>query len=161
MNEDKSSIIETKNLYIYPVNLDKKFKINYTDSPAHKDRLKYSVDFIVPEGTSIKAALKGKIVDVKKDSDIGGPSKKFDKEGNYIEIQHENEEYSIYEHIKQNGALVQKGDKVKTGQIIGYSGATGWIANLGPHLHFDVHKYHKPFGPENYRTFKIRWKEND
>jgi len=33
------------------------------------------------------------------------------------------------------------GDKVKTGQIIGYSGKTGWIAHLGPHLHFDVHIY--------------------
>jgi len=54
--------------------------------------------------------------------------------------------------------LVKKGDRVKTGQVIGYSGNTGWMSHLGPHLHFDVHKYHTPFGPEDYQTWEISWK---
>jgi murein DD-endopeptidase MepM/ murein hydrolase activator NlpD len=98
------------------------------------------------------------VVDVKQDSNIGGKTKRFDKYGNYIEIAHKNGEYSIYEHIKKLSAIVKVGDEVKTKQLIGYSGATGWIAQLGPHIHFDVHKYFGR-GREDYRTLKIRWKK--
>ena len=149
--------MKTKNRYLYPIELTDKVKITYDESPAHTGRLKYSVDFIIPEGTPIKASLDGDVADLKQDSNIGGPDKIFDKFGNYIEIKHQNGEYSIYEHIRRDGALVKVGDKVETGQIIGYSGNTGWMAHLGPHLHFDVHKYHKPFGPEDYETLEIRW----
>ena len=146
--------MKTKHKYHYPV---QKARITSDESPAHTGRLKYSVDFIIPEGTPIKASLDGDVADLKQDSNIGGPDKIFDKFGNYIEIKHQNGEYSIYEHIRRDGALVKVGDKVETGQIIGYSGNTGWMAHLGPHLHFDVHKYHKPFGPEDYETLEIRW----
>jgi len=148
--------MKCKNKYQHPIEL-KIVVTSYKDSPAHFGRLKHSVDFITPEGTSIKAALGGLVVDVKQDSDIGGAEKSFDKDGNYIEIKHLNEEYSIYEHIQKSGSLVKVGDKVKAGQIIGYSGRTGWIAHLGPHLHFDVHKYFGP-GKEDYETLEICWK---
>jgi murein DD-endopeptidase MepM/ murein hydrolase activator NlpD len=149
--------MKTNNVYQYPV---KKARITYDKSPAHTGRLQFAVDFIIPEGTPIKASFDGIVVDVKQDSDIGGPDKSFDKFGNYIEIEHPNGEYSIYEHIGKEEALVKKGDRVKTGQIIGYSGNTGWMAQLGPHLHFDVHKYYEPFGPEDYETLEIRWKNS-
>ena len=148
----------SKNLYTYPVRLTKRIRISYDESPAHTGMLKNAVDFIVPEKTPVKAARGGIIVDVKHDSNIGGKTKRFDKNGNYIEIQHENSEYSIYEHIKRKGSLVKIGDKVKQGQTIGYSGKTGWIAHLGPHLHFDVHKYFGK-GKNDYKTLKIRWKK--
>ncbi len=147
----------SSNQYQYPVNCG---RLSYDESPAHTGRLKYSVDFIIPEGTPIKAALSGVVVDVKQDSDDGGPDKRFDSLGNYIEIEHRCKEYSIYEHIKKNGSKVKIGDKVKKGQVIGLSGNTGWVAQLGPHLHFDVHKYHEPFGPKDYETIEIRWKRN-
>jgi len=146
--------MKTKNEYYYPVDL-RKARISYDESPAHVGRLEHAVDFIVPEGTKVKAALEGIVVDVKDDSDIGGEDKSFDEFGNYVEIKHANGEYSIYEHIGQGSAKVKIGDRVETGQVIAMSGATGWIAQLGPHLHFDVHKYHKPFGPENYKTLEI------
>lgn len=146
--------MKTKNEYSYPVDL-RKARMSYDESPAHIGRLEQAVDFIVPEGTEVKAALEGIVVDVKDDSDVGGEDKSFDEFGNYVEIKHTNGEYSIYEHIKQGSAKVKIGDKVETGQVIAMSGATGWIAQLGPHLHFDVHKYHKPFGPENYKTLEI------
>ena len=165
-------------------------EISYYKSPAHKDRLKYAVDFIVPEGTKIRAAFDGVVINVKQDSDIGGKTKKYDiencvayitfilqfsicitarqchltnavihKYGNYIEIKHKNGEYSTYEHIKQNCSLVRIGDKVKAGQVIGYSGATGWLASLGSHLHFEVHKYFGE-GKEDYESLKICWVKN-
>ena len=150
--------MKTDNCYTYPIELTGEYEMSYGKSIAHKGRLRYSVDFIIPEGTPILASLDGIVVDVKQDSSIGGDTVEFDMEGNYIEIQHANGEYSIYEHIGKNQSLVKKGDTVKTRQIIGYSGATGWLAGLGCHLHFDVHKYFYPFGPEDYETLEIWWK---
>src|SRR3989344_3652557 len=148
---------QTENTYAYPIDLTEKIIIDYKSSPAHKGGLKHSVDFIIKENTPIKAAKEGTIIDVKKDSNIGGDEEKFDMHGNYIEIKHENREYSIYEHIKKDGAIVKTGDKVKEGQIIGYSGNTGWMGGLGPHLHFDVHKYFSK-GINDYETLEIKWK---
>ena len=147
----------TKNIYSYPVHITKQVLITADASPAHVDRLSCAVDFIVLEGTLILAALEGIVVDIKQDSNEGGEDPSYDALGNYIEIQHNHGEYSIYEHIRQHGSLVKVGDKVKTGQVIGYSGKTGWIAHLGPHLHFDVHTYFSN-KPDDYRTLKIRWK---
>ena len=147
----------TRNYYRYPIDLVDRSIMDKTSSPAHNGLLKNAVDFIVPEGTAIKAANKGVIMDIKQDSNIGGNEKKFDKFGNYIEIKHDNEEYSIYEHIKIKSVLVKIGDQVKEGQIIGYSGNTGWMGGLGPHLHFDVHKYFSK-GINDYETLEIKWK---
>jgi len=151
----RALIMQTKSEYVFPVSSLSPIR---TDSPAHQRRLKHAVDFIVPEGTSIFAAADGVVVDVKQDSDKGGSTEEFDEEGNYIEIKHVNNEYSIYEHLKQNGSLVKIGDSVKEGQVIGYSGSTGWLAHLGPHLHFDVHVYFGE-GREDYETLEIRWKK--
>lgn len=147
---------ETSNLYVYPIRVVG-VRVSYRDSPAHRGRLRHSVDFIVPEDTPIVAALEGIVVDVKQDSDVGGEDASYDKHGNYIEIKHSNGEHSIYEHIRKNGSLVKVDDVVATDQVIGYSGSTGWIAHLGSHLHFDVHRYIGE-GPDDYETLKIRWK---
>lgn len=149
---------ETKNSYAYPVLLTKQVQMTADASPAHVGRLSCAVDFIIPEGTPVLAALEGIVVDVKQDSNECGEDQSYDVLGNYIEIQHSHGEYSIYEHIRQHGSIVKVGDKVKTGQVIGYSGKTGWIATLGSHLHFEVHTY---FGnkPDDYRTLNIRWKK--
>lgn len=149
--------MESENNYLYPVELFNNARIMFTESPAHVGRLQFAVDFIIPIGTFVKAALDGTVVNVKQDSGIGGLNRILDKLGNYIEIKHDNDEYSIYEHIAKNGSLVEVGDEVKAGQTIGYSGSTGWIAHLGPHLHFNVHKYFGE-GPEDYETLDIAWK---
>lgn len=149
-------MVKTKNKYKHPIEPGSNVRMTYDESPAHNNNLKHAVDFIVPEGTVVKAALDGTVIDVKQDSNVGGADPKFDEYGNYIEIKHSNNEYSVYEHIRKNGSLVKRGDKIKTGQIIGYSGSTGWIANLGPHLHFDVHKYYGN-GPNDYQTLEINW----
>ena len=147
--------MRTKNKYLYPVKISDKVRITYNESPAHVGNLKHSVDFIVSEGTEVLAAYDGVVVDIKFDSNIGGPDKSFEDFGNFIEIEHYNGEYSEYEHLKQNGVLVKIGDKVKRGQLIGYSGNTGWMAHLGPHLHFMIGKYGKQLS--DYETMEIIW----
>lgn len=149
---------KTKNIYQYPVTLSREIRISYDESPAHVESLKHAVDFVMKEGTQILAACDGVVVDVKQDETIGGPDPNLYFLGNFIEIKHDHGEFSIYEHIKKDGSLVKKGEKVKVGQIIGFSGATGFLAHLGPHLHFDVHTYVGP-GPEEYDSLEIRWKK--
>lgn len=54
--------------------------------------------------------------------------------GNQITIQHADGMLTTYSHLSER--LVSEGDSVRQGQIIGRSGATGWVT--GPHLHLDV-----------------------
>jgi len=147
--------MKTKNKYIHPIDVSEKIRISYDESPAHRGNLKHSVDFICPEGTPIKAAAAGIVVDLKSDSDIGGREKSLESLGNFIEIEHDNGEYSEYEHLKKGSILVKVGDKVERGEVIGYSGATGWLAHLGPHLHFMVGRYGQT--DDGYETLKIIW----
>jgi murein DD-endopeptidase MepM/ murein hydrolase activator NlpD len=148
---------KTLNKYHIPIKLNDNITVTYHASPAHKEEwLKNAVDFLTAEGTPILAALDGTVMRVKVDSEFGGDTKDFDEHGNFIEIQHENDECSIYEHIKFDGSLVKVGDEVKAGDVIGYSGNTGWMGGLGPHLHFDVHKYYGP-GMNDYNTLEIDW----
>lgn len=151
---------QTKNKYDYPIDLNKVTTIFYKRSPAHQDTYKngmykHAVDFICPIGTPIKAAADGVVVDVKFDSDKGGKDESFDELTNYIEIKHENGEYSWYEHLKKDGVLVKVGERVKRGQLIGYSGMTGWVASLQAHLHFHIGVYGKTV--DDYHTLKIVW----
>lgn len=59
-----------------------------------------------------------------------------DSYGNYVKINHDNNYYTLYAHMKYKSVTVKKGDKVKKGQTIGYMGATG--RSTGAHLHFEV-----------------------
>ena len=161
---------KTRNRYIHPIDIeecrrrhpdDKNIRMAYKESPAHQESYKngmykHSVDFVVPEGTQVRAAADGKVIETKSDSTIHGKTDRFDEFTNYIEIEHRNGEYSWYEHLKKNGVLVKPGERVKRGQVIGYSGETGWIAHLGPHLHFMVGKGETD---KDYQTLQIVWRK--
>jgi murein DD-endopeptidase MepM/ murein hydrolase activator NlpD len=134
-------IIKCKNKYDLPVKL-KDIILPKKKLPSHSSQnlknLDYAIDFLVPIGTPIYAAESGKVVWVKNDSKVGGrDKKKYWNLGNRIVIKHRNGEYTAYEHLKYKGALVKIGHKVRKGQLIGYSGNTGW-STIGPHLHFEV-----------------------
>ncbi len=141
----------TKGKYDYPVDKEYITRISYCESPKHTGSLRFSVDFIVPVGTPVKAASGGRVVDTKADSKLGGNKLRLEKYGNFVEIYHpECDEYSEYEHLSKT--VVKPGDTVKRGQLIGYSGATGYLGGLGPHLHFMVGVY------KDYHTLKIIWR---
>jgi murein DD-endopeptidase MepM/ murein hydrolase activator NlpD len=143
--------MKAKNVYSFPVGKKHIIRISYDDSPAHVGNLKHSIDFIVPEGTPVKASAGGIVVDAKDGSKIGGKEKKFEMLGNFVEIEHAGKECSEYEHLSK--VLVKVGEKVRKGQLIGYSGSTGWIANMGPHLHFMVGVYGKTI--KEYKTLEV------
>jgi murein DD-endopeptidase MepM/ murein hydrolase activator NlpD len=141
--------MKTINIYKIPIDLNQVTNIEY-ESESHLDDLRYSVDYDAPIGSKIFAAADGVIIDIKDDSNEGGLDKKFESLGNYIEILHNNNEVSEYEHIKFGSAKVKIGDKVKTGDLIAEVGNTGWSAC--PHLHFMVY----PKGKE-YQTLEINF----
>ncbi|MFZ3071489.1 MAG: peptidoglycan DD-metalloendopeptidase family protein [Anaerolineaceae bacterium] len=71
--------------------------------------------------------------------------------GNVIVVDHGLGVFSIYMHLKE--MLVQVGDVVEPGQLIGYIGTTG--RSIGPHLHFEVDINGIPVNPVAWlnRTF--------
>jgi murein DD-endopeptidase MepM/ murein hydrolase activator NlpD len=101
---------------------------------SHKERA--ALDFKMKRGTKILAARDGIVVRVKEDGNKGGLNKKYRPYGNNIVIQHADGSRAGYWHLQYNGALVNVGDTVKQGQVIGLSGKTGYTAL--PHLHFLV-----------------------
>ena len=133
-----------KNRYILPLKVSdiqayrtkKEFVQKGKLNDAHFGKLKYSIDFKCDEGTPIYATLAGKVVFVKDDSNAGGDDRKYWNDGNRIAIKHVNNEYTGYEHLKCKGSKVKVGQIVKKGQLIGFSGNTGY--SECPHLHFEV-----------------------
>ncbi len=89
------------------------------------------VDFGVPIGTPVLAADDGTVV-------ATGNQDLYCRKGAYgkfIVISHGNNLTTLYGHLSRQ--IVTKGDTVKRGQVIGYSGMTGYAT--GPHLHFTVY----------------------
>lgn len=66
--------------------------------------------------------------------------------GKHIIIDHGNNITTVYGHLDK--IFVVPGQQVKTGQVIGREGQTGWAT--GPHLHFEIRIYGIPVNP---RTF--------
>lgn len=85
------------------------------------------IDFGIPTGTSIYAALDGKVIRV-------GNNGKY-QYGKYVLVEHENNLVTIYAHLSSQ--TVSEGQRVSAGQVVGYSGNTGY--STGPHLHFGVY----------------------
>jgi peptidoglycan DL-endopeptidase CwlO len=85
------------------------------------------LDIAVPEGTPIRAALTGTVAFTESEAESGGY-------GNYTCIDHGAGLSTCYAH--QSAFAVSAGQRVQQGEVIGYSGCTGYC--LGPHVHFEV-----------------------
>jgi murein DD-endopeptidase MepM/ murein hydrolase activator NlpD len=88
------------------------------------DRFHTGLDFCGRVGTEIFAPAKGKVV-------FAGP---LTVRGNSTVIDHGWGVYSAYMH--QSEIIVQVGDMVEPGQLIGLVGGTGRVT--GPHLHWEI-----------------------
>lgn len=70
--------------------------------------------------------------------------------GNLVIIRHDNGLETYYGHLSER--LVQPGDWVEAGHVIGKGGSTG--RSTGPHLHFETRYYGQAFDPERLIDFK-------
>jgi murein DD-endopeptidase MepM/ murein hydrolase activator NlpD len=93
-----------------------------------------ALDFDMPEGTEITAAREGVVVKIVQSNTQSCPTPDCMQYNNYVTIMHADGSFANYVHIKQNGALVKPGDKVKAGDVIAQSGKVGWVT--AAHLHF-------------------------
>ena len=88
------------------------------------------IDIRASVGTLVKASRTGTVVDTgNTDNNCRGVSY-----GKWVLIKHDNNLSTLYAHLSL--IKVSPGQSVETGQIIGYSGNTGFAT--GPHLHFTV-----------------------
>lgn len=110
----------------------------YHGDTSHKGLSAYAVDFPVPVGTPVYAAREGIVVGSEGSSSVGGASAEYRQYANYVIIEHSDGTMGNYYHLKQGGNAVAIGSKVAKGELIGYSGNTGYSS--GPHLHFSVSK---------------------
>ena len=110
----------------------------YNGETSHKGLSAYAVDFPVPVGTPIYAAREGIVVGAEGSNNFGGASPEYRQYANYVIIEHSDGTMGNYYHLKQGGVAVAIGQKVSRGDLIGYSGNTGFTS--GPHLHFSVSK---------------------
>ncbi|MFL6862407.1 MAG: murein hydrolase activator EnvC family protein [Allosphingosinicella sp.] len=85
------------------------------------------IDIAVPEGTPIRAAAAGTVSLQQSEAESGGY-------GNYTCLDHGGGLSTCYAH--QSSFAVSLGQSVDQGEVIGYTGCTGYC--FGPHLHFEV-----------------------
>uniref|UniRef100_UPI00404A679C M23 family metallopeptidase n=1 Tax=Gallaecimonas sp. GXIMD4217 TaxID=3131927 RepID=UPI00404A679C len=96
----------------------------------------YAIDVAMPEGSEVRAARAGLVVQVREDSDQGCPERRCVEDANYLVIEHEDGTLAEYFHLARHGVLVEPGQQVAAGQLIARSGNTGFSTE--PHLHFVV-----------------------
>ncbi len=94
------------------------------------------LDLRAKYGDSVYAAAGGRVI-------FTGISGGY---GNLIQIAHGNGFITLYGHLSK--ILIQQGQKVRRGQLIGKVGATGRVT--GPHLHFEIRKNGKAVDPLPY-----------
>ena len=70
--------------------------------------------------------------------------------GNTVEISHSQDLVSVYKNLDEN-ILVEKGQAVQEGQVIGYIGNSATVESLEkPHLHFEMLYEGVKINPESY-----------
>lgn len=100
-------------------------------SGAYNGNAHNGMDLGAPVGTKIYAPLTGTVRNVGNTDLVPGCY----SWGKWILIDHPNGLSTMYAHLSQ--AAVSPGQKVKTGDVIGYIGNTGY--STGPHLHFTLY----------------------
>ena len=123
-------------VYFLPYQEGERYRVMQGYMGRHSHRNEYMLDFDMPENTPVHASRGGIVFDVKNDSDKGGGDRSFFDDANYIHIMHGDGSFAQYYHLRKNGTTVEVGDTVRAGQLIGYSGNTGFSTH--PHLHFTV-----------------------
>ncbi|TMK17475.1 MAG: hypothetical protein E6G68_08675 [Actinobacteria bacterium] len=94
---------------------------------------RYGIDIGADYGAPIVAAADGVVVDA---AYMGAY-------GLAVVIDHDHQLSTVYAHMSRT--QVQRGDRVKAGDVIGAIGCSGWCT--GPHIHFEIRVATQPTNP--------------
>lgn len=108
-----------------------------------KRRPHKGVDISLNTGDAVYAAFDGVVR-------VAMPTRMSGGYGNVLVIRHVNGLETYYGHLSKY--LVESGDIVKAGELIGYGGSTG--RSTGPHLHFETRYMGQAFDPERVFDFQ-------
>lgn len=107
---------------------------------AYNGRGHSGIDFATPIGTPVRAVMDGTIIGVGNTENYGaydsaGRYRKCISYGGWFVVKHDNGLATLGAHLSMT--KVQVGQRVKRGEIIAYTGNTGY--STGPHLHFSTY----------------------
>lgn len=103
----------------------------FARSGAYNGKGHNGIDFAARIGTPVKAARFGVVVGTGNTDTVRG-CYSF---GKWVMVKHDNGLATLYAHLSQ--ITVSQGEGLSTGDLVGYSGQTGF--STGPHLHFAVY----------------------
>ena len=103
---------------------------------SHDGDSKWAWDFGLPEGTPVLAAHNGVVRKARDGGDVGCCSESCGYGANYVVLDRGDGTESLYLHLKS--VAVSVGQEVVRGDLVGLSGATGYVC--GAHLHFQMQK---------------------
>lgn len=105
-------------------------------SPFGDQREHDGLDINAEKGDDIVSVAQGEVIY----SDWAGSY------GKLVKVEHPAGFVSLYSHLSE--ILVEKGDQVEKGEVVGYAGNTG--RSTGPHLHFELLRMDLPINPRRY-----------
>ena len=137
---DKDAEHDDDHVYSLPYAPGRSYRVlqGYGARFSHKGLEEFAVDFDMPEGTPVHAARGGIVARVEESNTRGCWEDGCGRYANYVVVLHNDGTTGEYYHLKEGGALVDVGDSVAQGQLIGLSGNTGHTTM--PHLHFAVYR---------------------
>ena len=116
--------------------LSSAFSSMRTHPVLHVARPHEGIDVTAPAGTPIEAPATGTVVKAGWENGYG----------NMVEVDHGYGIVTLYAHASR--LVVQRGQRVQRGQVIGFVGRSGLA--VGPHLHYEVHVNGHPVNPLRY-----------
>lgn len=134
--EAREYVVDTTNLrlcyescdFVYP----KEGPLN-SDFGPRWGRMHYGIDIDLETGDQVVAAFEGMV----------RISQNHPSYGNVVVIRHHNGLETLYAHLSK--LMVQPGQSVEAGEVIGLGGSTG--RSTGPHLHFETRYLGEPINP--------------
>ena len=102
---------------------------------SHGPANEFAIDFAMPEGTPVLAARRGTVARVVDGFTACCLPPERRTETNQVVVLHADGTFASYVHLRPQ-IPVQEGQSVEAGDLLGYSGSTGF--SQIPHLHFEV-----------------------
>ena len=109
----------------------KKKGVPYSGSKLNENHYCFGADLLAP-AQGVIFAVENSI----EDNNPVGILNTLQPLGNYVIIDHGNDEYSFLLHFKMNSIVVKAGQKVRKGQKLGECGNSGY--SFEPHLHYHM-----------------------